>query len=82
VLPSADIPGIGMQHLWVCHGDGAKGNVSVVSLHTNQSCVVESFHICDTAIVCADTVLGVSNVTDDGRSTAGDTVWMATDNNM
>ena len=45
LLPSLDLPGVGMQHLWVCSSDVTRGQVTVVSLHDNQPHVVESFKV-------------------------------------
>ena len=75
-LPSVDDLGVGVQHLWVCNGDKTKGQVSIVSLHTNQPCVVESFKVCDSLICSAESVPAPSG-SSGGASV--DTVWMGTE---
>jgi hypothetical protein len=77
-LPSADLPnGIGIQHLWVC--DGA-GHVSIVSLHTNQVCIIESFCVPNAAVTVVESVPGCAALSAAGEKFAfcDETVWMAT----
>ena len=45
LLPSIELPGVGFEHLWVCSSDQSRGQVTVVSLQSNQPHVVESFKV-------------------------------------
>lgn len=73
-IPSTDDHGHGVQHLWVCSGDPSKGQVSIVSLGTNQPRVVESFKVSDSLISCVESVPAVAA----GGATGGQ-VWMGTE---
>ena len=79
-LSTSDLPaGVGVQHLWVCDSSDGSCRVSIVSLHTNEPCVVESFHVCDAIVAAAETVAGCHTASGDKFAFADDTVWMATD---
>jgi len=84
-LSTTDLPaGVGVQHLWVCDSGGGGGSchVSIMSLHTNSPCVVESFDIADVRVVACETVPGCnlsSGGSTDKFTFADDTVWLATD---
>ena len=80
-LPSHDMPGIGIQHLWVCSGHKEKGQVSIISLHTNQPCIVESFRVSESMVLCAEMVPGTSSQAENKWESTDETVWMATDDN-
>ena len=79
ILPG-EAPGVGIQHLWVCSGAEGKGQVTIVSLHTDQPHAVESFVACDTVVTCCAHVPGYSNC-DDPFAFHEDTVWMGTNDN-
>ena len=79
LLPSPELPGIGIQHLWVCSGDKGRGHVTIVSFHGNQPQVVESFKSCDSPILCTELVPGYA-CCDDKNAFVQDTVWMALEN--
>jgi len=83
-LTTSDLPaGVGVQHLWVCDSGGGGGNchVSIMSLHTNAPCVVESFDIADVSVTTAETVPGSSTSSSGSHkfAFASDTVWLATE---
>ena len=80
VLPNPEMPGTGMQHLWVCSCDDRMGQVSLVSLHASQPFVVESFQACNSAILCAEMVPGYITYKH-MHAFHEDTVWMSTENN-
>jgi len=48
--------------------------VSIMSLHTNEPCVVESFDIADVSVTAAETVPRCNALT-----ATDDTVWLATE---
>jgi hypothetical protein len=84
LLPSTDLPnGFGVQHLWVCESFASASStsrVSVVSLHTNKPCVVDSFALADSGIVSAiERVPGVTTSSSDKFAFTDDTVWIAID---
>lgn len=89
LLPSTDLPcGYGVQHLWVCESYASSSSsltnrVSVVSLHTNKPCVVESFALTDGGIVSAiERVSGFSTSSPDKFAFNEDTVWIAADDKL
>ncbi|XP_064610358.1 rho guanine nucleotide exchange factor 10-like protein [Liolophura sinensis] len=69
--------GVGMQHLWVCNTTATRGQVSIVSIHSNRPRVIESYQACDCEIVCVENVPGYS-AENDPYSFKMDTVWMVT----
>ena len=82
VLPSYTNPYVGVQHLWVCSNEARRGQVTIVSLHSNQPHVLESFTACDAAIVCAEYVPGYSpGGAPHPHAFQQDTVWMAMETN-
>ena len=79
ILPSPDLPGVGMQHLWVCSSSSNdKGHVTVVSMRTNQPHVIESFRASDSVIVCVEMVPGFATCEEEDAFSQ-DTVWMGTE---
>jgi len=79
-LSTSDLPAdVGVQHLWVCDSSDGSCRVSIVSLHTNEPCVVESFRIADVAVSAVETVPGCQSASADKFACTDDTVWMATD---
>jgi hypothetical protein len=81
MLPSHDLPtGFGVQHLWVCESSMSSlpSRISVVSLHTNKPCIVDSFAVSESATISAvESVPGWSTGSSDKFSFKEDTVWMA-----
>jgi len=71
--------GVGVQHLWVCDSSGGSCQVSIVSLHTNQPCVIESFTLPDVTVTAAETVPGCHTISSDKFAFADQTVWLATE---
>ena len=79
-LSTSDLPAdVGVQHLWVCDSSDGSCRVSIVSLHTNEPCVVESFHVADVIVVAVETVPGYNTSSSDKFAFTNDTVWMATE---
>ena len=79
-LSTTDLPsGVGVQHLWVCVSDSVSCRVSILSLHTNAPCVVESFHVADVIVTAAETVPRCSVASADKFAFVDDTVWLATE---
>ena len=79
-LSTTDLPsGVGVQHLWVCVSSSVSCQVSILSLHTNAPCVVESFHLADVTVTTAETVPGCSVASTDKFAFTDDTVWLATE---
>ena len=77
-LSTTDLPaGVGVQHLWVCNSSGGSCHVSIMSLHTNEPCVVELFDISDVVVTACETVPGCSAPSSDKFAFADDTVWLA-----
>ena len=71
VLPSPDLPDVGIQHVWVISGDKGRSQVAVTSLtaaslattgssssssSVQQARVIEAFKACDELVMCAETV--------------------------
>jgi len=79
-LSTSDLlAGVGVQHLWVCDSRDSSCHVSIVSLHTNEPCVVESFHAADSVVTVVETVPGCHTTSADKFAFTDDTVWMATE---
>jgi len=79
-LSTTDLPaGVGVQHLWVCDSVGDSCQVSIMSLHTNEPCVIESFHLADVIVTAAETVPGCGTLSADKFAFADETVWLATE---
>ena len=79
-LSTTDLPaGVGVQHLWVCDSSSGSCQVSIMSLHTNEPCVVESFHLTDVIVTAAETVPGYNTSSCDKFAFTDETVWLATD---
>jgi len=79
-LSTTDLPaGVGVQHLWVCDSSSGSCHVSIMSLHTNEPCVVESFHLADVIVTASETVPGCSTLSGDKFAFISDTVWLATE---
>ena len=80
MLPSHANPYVGTQHLWVCSNEVSHSQVTIVSLHTSQPHVLESFTACRSPILCAEVVPGYA-VYDQEHAFGQDTVWMAMESN-
>ena len=50
-----------------------------MSLHTNEPCVIESFHLADVIVTAAETVPGCGTLSADKFAFADETVWLATE---
>lgn len=53
--------------------------MAILSLHTNEPCVVETFPLSDVVITACETVPGCSVTSSDKFAFADDTVWLATE---
>lgn len=73
------MPGVGLQHLWVCSSDKGRGQVSITSLHGNQPRIIESFYACDECIVCAECIPGMAPTRTEKYGFGAATVWMGTE---
>jgi len=80
-LSTTDLPsGVGVQHLWVCDNSGGGScRASIMSLHTNEPCIIESFDVSDVAVTACTTVPGCDTSSTDKLAFPADTVWLATE---
>ncbi|XP_067946272.1 rho guanine nucleotide exchange factor 10-like isoform X2 [Watersipora subatra] len=65
--------GIGLQYLWVCSSNDSSGQVTLLSVHSNQPHIIECFPACTGPITCC--ALVPSNI-----HCSLDHVWMADSN--
>ena len=78
-MASADLPGTGTQHLWVCSSHGDKGHVTIVSASASHPHMVETFQASSSVILCAETAPGYAVGTETTNVFPHDSVWMATE---
>ncbi|KAL3862084.1 hypothetical protein ACJMK2_008079 [Sinanodonta woodiana] len=77
IIPVLDTPGIGLPHLWVCSATESLGKVSIISLHSGRTNLLESFEACRSDITCAE-MIPTSDTVQHELEYSMDTVWMGT----